>query len=75
MKKTFIYEVAGQEKEDTKAFGTAWAWAKELATETGAEIHRTVLDERTGQERHEFLATGMVFLNMEEHTPEKAKHF
>ena len=73
MTKTFIYEVAGQEKEDTTAWGTAWEWARETATATGSEIRRTVLEK--DKERYEFLATGKVFLNMEFYAPEKAMHY
>ena len=73
MKKTFIYEVAGQEREDTTAWGTAWKWAQEMAQATGSEIRRTVIER--DHERYEFLASGKVFLNMNHYTPEKALHY
>ena len=75
MTKTFRFEVAGQEREDSKAWGSAWEWAKEFARETGSEVRRTVIDLRTEKERYEFFASGGAFLSMEFYAPEKAMHF
>ena len=70
---TFTYEVAGQEYEDTQAFGKGWEWAKDLAKKTGSEIWRTT--NHNGKERRGFLATGWVFLGEACYTPEKAFHY
>ena len=40
--KTYIYEVAGFEFIDNKAFGEAWENAKQKATENHVAIYRTV---------------------------------
>ena len=70
---TFIYEVAGQEYEDTEAFGKGWEWAKDLAKKTGSEIWRTTI--RNNKEYRRFYATGGVFLGEACYRPETAFHF
>ncbi len=73
-KTTWTYMVAGMEMEDMTAFGTAWQWAKEMARQTGDEIHR--VEHRPGRpDRGQFYAKGCCFLNEDCYEPARAYHF
>lgn len=71
--KKFIYVVNGVELEDEKAFGLAWAKAKELAKEQHTYITRyDVVGDKVTEL---YLANGMVFLTMNDKFNENVKIF
>lgn len=68
----FIYEVEGQEFEDTVAFGKAWQDAKALATSLHAPIYRTVVKSDDSL-RYQVYYNGGCFNSIEFATPDNIK--